>query len=417
MNFILKFCLLLAVFSLVISCGTKENNDLTIQEIPFKSESSAILPHLVSSHGQLYISWVDTLSTKGSQLIYAKLDGNSWSWEIVLASGENWFVNWADYPMIAVNKEKILSHYLQNSSSSGMAYDIFYNQTILQEAKESKHHLLNNDSTHTEHGFVSMLPNSDSTFLIAWLDGRNMQNHDHDSGHSHEHHSGEMSVRVAEVDSEGKLRNESVVDSMACTCCQTTSSMTSNGPVLLYRDCSENNIRDISIVRQVNGSWTKPVSIHPDNWFIEGCPVNGPKSDAIGNSLAVAWFTGANNKAKIQVLFSENSGESFSKPILISESEVLGRVDIVMIKEGEAVVSWMESKGNETYLFAAKVDEKLGTGKPYKVSKLSSSRKTGFPQMEILNNKIYFAWMDVSEKGTLLKTSFLPVELLSNNLE
>ena len=48
------------------------------------------------------------------------------------------------------------------------------------------------------------------------------------------------------------------------------------GPVAVYRDRSPEEIRDISVVRLVDGVWTEPAPVHADNWMIEGCPVNGP---------------------------------------------------------------------------------------------------------------------------------------------
>ena len=51
--------------------------------------------------------------------------------------------------------------------------------------------------------------------------------------------------------------------------------MTADGPVVVYRDRSEQEIRDISIVRLHDGKWSQPSSVFEDNWKINGCPVNG----------------------------------------------------------------------------------------------------------------------------------------------
>lgn len=410
MNSFPRYITFLSILLVLMSCRINTKKELMIDLISFADSSNAILPHLVSDQDQLYLSWVDSSSHAHTELKYAKLEDGHWGKPVVLSSGTNWFMNWADYPMISVNNGFLLSHYLQNSGTKGMAYDIYYRVSKLGQANQEKFKPLHNDNTATEHGFVSMLPMSDSTFLIAWLDGRNMASHNHGSMHSHEHAAGEMSVRIAEVNLQGELKNETVVDEMACTCCQTTMSMTESGPVLMYRDCSEDNIRDISIVRLINGNWTKPVSIHQDNWFIQGCPVNGPKSDALGSSLAVAWYTAANDKPKVQVVFSKNSGESFQKPFLVSDGEVVGRVDLSMISGDEAVVSWMETINKETFLFAAKVTEKEGLSNRVEIAKMSSSRKTGFPQMERLGDDLYFAWMDINDKGSKLKTAVVPIQ-------
>ena len=78
------------------------------------------------------------------------------------------------------------------------------------------------------------------------------------------------------------------------------------------RDRSGAEIRDISISRRVGTEWTAPRRVHVDNWEIPACPVNGPRADAIGNTLGVAWFTAANNFPEVKVIFSTDGGRSFS---------------------------------------------------------------------------------------------------------
>ena len=150
---------------------------------------------------------------------------------------------------------------------------------------------LHTDDTPTEHGFVSIVPYRNN-FFVNWLDGR----------HTDENEEGErgaMTLRGVIVTTTGKLIEEYELDDKTCDCCQTTSAITDNGPVVIYRDRSDDEIRDISIVRQVEGEWTAPKVIHEDDWQIKGCPVNGPKVDVLSNSLVVAWFTAAENKQKV----------------------------------------------------------------------------------------------------------------------
>ena len=107
-----------------------------------------------------------------------------------------------------------------------------------------------------------------------------------------------MTLRAAIVSERGEVSKDILLDNRSCDCCQTTAAITTNGPVVIYRDRSEEEIRDISIVRQVEGKWTAPKVIHSDNWQINGCPVNGPKVASLGNNLAVAWFTAAGDQPK-----------------------------------------------------------------------------------------------------------------------
>ncbi|MDZ7647099.1 MAG: hypothetical protein U5K54_07905 [Cytophagales bacterium] len=105
----------------------------------------------------------------------------------------------------------------------------------------SKPFLLNTDNKEAEHGFVTILPYGDN-FFVTWLDGRNtvMENME---GDHHDGHQGAMSLRAAIIDPNGNGLNEWELDNKTCDCCQTTAAITSNGPVVVYRDRSDEEIR------------------------------------------------------------------------------------------------------------------------------------------------------------------------------
>ena len=120
-----------------------------------------------------------------------------------------------------------------------------------------------------------------------------------------------MTLRAAIVFEDGTIDYDTLIDERVCDCCQTSGTMTSSGPVITYRDRSDEEIRDMSVVRKVNGSWSAPAAINNDEWEITGCPVNGPRMTSFSNGLAVAWFTAAGGKAQVKVAFSDDSGASF----------------------------------------------------------------------------------------------------------
>jgi len=150
----------------------------------------------------------------------------------------------------------------------------------------------------------------------------------------------------------------------------------------------------MSITRYINGSWTSPKTIHADNWQIKACPVNGPKADAIGNNLAIAWFSMEDKKGEVKVVFSKDGGDTFNDPIRIDEGKSIGRVDLVMIDSASALVSWMEGPA----IKAVKV-RRDGTKDPsIMIAASSEKRSSGFPQMTKAGNKIFFAWVEEKTK-------------------
>ena len=160
-------------------------------------------------------------------------------------------------------------------------------------------------------------------------------------------------------------------------------------------------MRDMSIVRLVNGAWPAPQTIHGNNWKIDGCPVNGPRSEAIGNSVAVAWFTMIGKQPRVNLAFSSDGGQTFNAPIRVDEGNPIGRVDVAMLTEKTAMVCWMEDASIKAAMIAA--DGKKGEF--ITVASASESRSSGFPQMVKAGNKVFFAWTD--DKKKTIKVAFL----------
>jgi len=408
-----SFYYLLVTISLMFGCKeaakpTAAEVEVTVvEELTSPAKESSALPHLMSNKDVALLSWVETSGDTMATMKYSELVDGKWQSSKNILTGTDWFVNWADYPMITENNGSLWSHVLKKSTAGTYSYDIKMNVKP-KGATEWKTDLpLHTDGTPTEHGFVSIVPYNDH-FFVNWLDGRNTE--ENEAGER-----GAMSLRAGVVSVTGEMLEEYELDARTCDCCQTTSVITDNGPIVIYRDRSANEIRDISIVRQVAGEWTAPKAIHEDNWQIKGCPVNGPKVDALGNNVVVAWFTGAENAPKVQVSFSSDGGEVFTAPIVIAEGVIMGRVDVLWTDEDNAVVSWMEAN-DKSALFKAMIVRKDGTtSKQQVITKMADSRKSGFPQMEMVEETLYFAWTEQVAAVTQVRTAKMSVDAFSFN--
>ena len=389
------------------SCEPSEPVSFDLNEVPFTGLSRSSLPVLSSDGSNLIFSWLTMVDDSTAELSYAYLeDGKKWSSQLPITRGKDWFVNWADFPAIVHNKGNLLSHILQKSGGGKFSYDVKLNVLPKGESQWKTGLPLHVDSTFTEHGFVSSVAYSDSSFFVSWLDGRNTGN----GGSEHSGHSGAMSIRAAEVGLDGRVIWDELLDAKTCDCCQTTSAVTDLGPVVLYRNRSDREIRDIAITRLVNGEWTEPKIIHPDGWVIAGCPVNGPKVAALGNTLLVGWFTAPNEVPQIKFAFSSDSGGVFGTPLTLEGKGIIGRVDVALLDSQTGIVSWMEMLEEGTYLLAARISLDGKFNSPVKISKIDPGRKSGFPQMELHGDRIYFAWTELSSETSSVRTAFLPVE-------
>ncbi|MFT4576779.1 MAG: hypothetical protein ACI9SI_001713 [Polaribacter sp.] len=391
-----KISLLILVIALA-SCSKKE---LVITEIPFEFGINNAEPNLVAQDGKVSLSWVNSIRGEEATLLYSQLENDAWKKPTTITSGNDWFVNWADFPANATNGDVLLTSHLQKSASGTYTYDVVLNLRKLNGEIIKENFLLNTDGMKAEHGFVSIIPNEKEGFLITWLDGRNTVKEMKESHHK------AMTIRVAEVSSDGTIFNETQLDGRTCDCCQTSIAMTKNGPIIVFRDRSKQEIRDIYFSQRKDSVWSTSTPVFNDNWEINGCPVNGPKIVSNKKNTAVAWFTVAEESPKVKVSFFSDTN-SFEEPIVLNDIDALGRVDAAFINSDELLVSYMESDEKATYLRCKKVTKNGTISKAITVAEINSARSTGVPQLEILEGVAYFVWtISIDDKNQLKSVKF-----------
>jgi hypothetical protein len=196
-----------------------------------------------------------------------------------------------------------------------------------------------------------------------------------------------------------------------CDCCQTDAVLTSAGPLVVYRDRTKDEIRDIYVTRLVGGEWTEGRPIHGDGWETDACPVNGPAAASAGDDIAVAWFTAAGGVPRVQLAFSSDAGVRFGEPIPVDDGNPAGRVDVVMLDDGSALVSWLERTGEDrAEVRVRRVDRDGRAGGYLTVSGSSSERASGFPRIASAGaDRILVAWTDVSTPASEVHTAIVEV--------
>ena len=372
---------------------TERNPSPTIQEIDSPAGIGSGEPNLhTGGDGRVYLTWIEKTGDKTQALRFAVFGKRGWSEAKTITEREGLFVNWADFPsLVALPDGTLVAHWLVKSSPDGHAYDVNMARSTDGGKTWSRPIIPHRDGTKTEHGFVSMLPWGGGRVAAVWLDGRNFKE---DSHESHGSSTNEMTLRFTTIDARGQASEEVLLDSRVCDCCQTSAALTSEGAIVVYRDRSEHEVRDISMVRFSKGRWTEPRSLNGDGWEIQGCPVNGPSVSADGRRMAVAWFTAAKETPRVKAIFSGDAGATFGQPIQVDEATPVGRVDVLMLHDGSALVSWLErtAKGGEIKVRQVKPDG--SRGQAITVAKSSAARVSGFPQMARAGTEIIFAWTD-----------------------
>ena len=318
-------------------------------------------------------------------------------------------MNWADFPsVVPIDATLWAAHWLKKSAALPYAYDVLI--SVSQDAGRtwSAPRMPHTDGTPTEHGFVSLFP-AEGGVGALWLDGRKMVNEFDaaDPGASG------MTFRSAVVTTSGTLSDEALIDELVCECCQTDVALASEGPVAVYRNRTEAEVRDIYLTRHSRGRWQTGVRVAEDGWRIAGCPVNGPAIAARGDHVAVAWFSAANDAPKVRIAFSTDGGASFGNAIDVDDRGTLGRVDLLMLDDNNAVLSSLHDGGNGVaQVRLVRVDANGTRGKSITVAATSAGRLSGFPRIARRDEAIVVAWNDADTTSTQVRTALVPITLL-----
>lgn len=407
------FIIMMAIALVLVGCQIgKFQEDEVVQperiNLASPAGSQRGQPNLhVSPEGHLYLSWIESVNDSTNKLCYSVWEDEAWSEPATIIEGNDWFVNWADFPSLIATNDLMAAHWLTKSGEGTYDYDI---KVALSNDKGNTWHapfILHQDGVRAEHGFATLVPLPQNRIFAVWLDGRGSK-----STHP-QHGEGAMRLQTTILDETGPVQHEITLDERVCDCCQTDAVMTDNGLVVVYRNRSKEEVRDIYIVRELKDGWSEPTPVHYDNWKITGCPVNGPAVAASGNTVAVAWFNAVHEEQpEVQVAFSEDGGTRFDGPVRVDSGRPLGRVDIVMLDRKSALVSWLEATNGGAAIQIMQVDVRGKKGPPQTIASTMASRASGFPVMEIANNYVYFAWTRVDSIASI-QAARIPLEQLS----
>jgi hypothetical protein len=350
-----------------------------------------------TSQDELLLSWIEPGSSKRHALRFSVYGGGTWSAPVTVAEGDEFFVNWADVPsVVKLADGRFVAHWLEKSGKATYAYDVRLKISNPTGTSWSNPITPHNDRTQTEHGFVSLLAREQGGVEVVWLDGREMAG---TGGHGDHGSKGSMTLRAALLTSEGTLQEEALLDPRVCECCPTSAVRTEAGIIVAYRDRSDEEVRDISVVWKERGTWSEPVRVSNDNWQISGCPVNGPALASRGaRDVGLVWFTAAEGKPKVQVTFSNDNGKTFGPFLRIDRGIPLGRVGAAMLSDGSLLASWIEWREEESDLLVRHVVPSGTLGRLVRVSPISSERSSGYPRIAIVGKDVYVAWTEVGKE-------------------
>jgi hypothetical protein len=392
--------MIVGVAALSPGTGAQASWPLQIEALASPAGANSGQPQLSVSDRGVLLSWIERKG-EAATLRFAERTATGWTTPRDIASGDDWFVNWADVPSaLRLADGTLAAHWLQKSGPGTYAYDVRLSYSNDDGRTWAPSFTPHHDGTQTEHGFASLFQMPGAGLGLVWLDGRAMGGGGHDS-----HAKGAMTVRFGTFDRAWTQTSEMPVDLRVCECCPTAAVVTADGPLVAYRDRSDTEIRDIYVSRFENGAWTTPAAVHNDGWQIPACPVNGPMLSARGRDVAVAWFTVKQDVGQAYLAFSTDAGRSFGTPVRLDDGGSLGRVDVEMLPDGSAVATWIEFADQRAQFRARRVTLDGRRSAPVTVSGMAGSRASGYPRVALHGDDLVFAWTESDDGALRVRTA------------
>jgi hypothetical protein len=397
--------LALALLAAVAACGTERGEPHapgdalalgTVEEIPSPAAPGSGEPGLTTGpDGRVYLSWLEPAPDSAVALRFALLEGGRWSAPGTVATGRDWVVNAAEIPALAVLPGgRMGAQWLREHPGGGFAFDVRVARSADGGATWGEAVTPHRDGTAAEHGMVSLFAAGGDSLTAIWLDGRRYA----EAGAGGR---GETMLMAATLAPDGSAGPDTPLDRRVCDCCQTAAALTSRGPLVAYRGRTTDEVRDVQVVRRVDGAWTAPRTVHADGWKTGACPVNGPQVSARGSRVAVAWFTAARDTPRVNLAFSDDAGATWGAPVRVDEGDPAGRVDVEVLDDGGALVSWVERAGGGAGTRLRRIGADGTPGPALPVDTAGAKGGSGFPRMARAGDAVVLAWTRPGSPSTL----------------
>ncbi|MBX3278878.1 MAG: exo-alpha-sialidase [Acidobacteria bacterium] len=310
---------------------------------------------------------------------------------VVSSHGEN-------SPTLAINGIEFYALWEQNNSQGGT--DLMFARSLRFGRKFHKPIKVTDKATPSSNAFsnLAVAPNGD--LYAVWLDGRDPEHTQPGSSH----------VYFTKSTDKGATWSRNLpIAGNVCPCCRPAVAFGAAGEVFVaWRNVDGEDMRDmkISVSRDHGATFSDPVFISRDNWKISGCPHTGPQFAVRGKRLYVAWHSDAEStNAGIRLAWSDDSGRSFSRPVIVSGGVLdTNHPSMSLSEDGRLLLVFQgrepaEKEGwGAVRPFLVEIDEKGKASPPIVVP---GSRKTAsFPAVLAGTvGRTFVAWTEATDRG------------------
>jgi hypothetical protein len=108
----------------------------------------------------------------------------------------------------------------------------------------------------------------------------------------------------------------------------------------------------------------------------------------------------------VKLAFSTDGGASFGSPIQVDDGAPVGRVEVVLLADGSAMIAWLErvEKAGEIRVRRIGLDGKRDPA--ITIAQSTAARASGFPQLARSGDELVLAWTD-SGQPPRVQTAFV----------
>ena len=348
----------------------------------------------VATDGSALLSWVEPSKGGGYSVRYAVRRASAWSEARTIASGRKLWRHPAEMPgMVSLGDGTLLAYWVEKGKESSDEETIFVSSSR-DGIKWTTPLIAHHDRGPVQHGLVSIAASGPQEASLLWLQALKGED-------------GPVSLMRTIVGADGKEIKEEQLDNDTCSCCPTSVVNTAKGLLVAYRDHTPKDIRDIAVLRFESGKWSTSKIIYPDKWEINACPVNAASAAAKDNHVAIAWYTEADDKPRVQVVFSSDGGVTFTKPVKVSTGDTLGYASTALNPDGGALVSWIEEGASSASVLVRSISPAGVAGPVLKVAE-GPRMSLGYPKIlrSGTDNQIQ-AWIAWGDAKSGIKTAQL----------
>jgi hypothetical protein len=215
------------------------------------------------------------------------------------------------------------------------------------------------------HGMHSLTVAEDGRVHLAWLDERGLvapHAHAGAKGKTTGHHmeANRQVYTAYSADGGRTFSPNHLVARDACPCCKTSLAAGAGGRIYVsWRQVLAGDFRHIAVAASEDSGqkFSAPVIVSDDRWMLKGCPVSGA-SLAVGGdgALNVAWYT-AGEAGEPGIYWSESRdfGQTFTARRVVAQGKAQGTPTLLAGNDGIYVV-WESREGGAAHPASARIE-------------------------------------------------------------